>query len=115
MFAEIRRQPANRRWRIAVAHRVAADQNLAFGRVIDLLEEIDGLEVRIIQQLVERIDRARRNVEAVQDFQPFPVVPRQQMAGQEVADVLGVTQGTVKSTVSRAVAKLRTDAELLAE
>ena len=31
----------------------------------------------------------------------------------QVAEALGVTQGTVKSTVSRAVAKLRIDAELL--
>ncbi len=33
----------------------------------------------------------------------------------EVAEILGVSQGTVKSTVSRAVAKLRTDAELFGE
>lgn len=37
------------------------------------------------------------------------------MTEAEVADVLGVSQGTVKSTVSRAVAKLRSDAELLSE
>jgi RNA polymerase sigma-70 factor (sigma-E family) len=34
------------------------------------------------------------------------------MTEAEVADVLGVSLGTVKSTVSRAVAKLRIDAEL---
>jgi RNA polymerase sigma-70 factor (sigma-E family) len=37
------------------------------------------------------------------------------MTEAEVADALGVSLGTVKSTVSRAVAKLRIDAELLAE
>ena len=34
------------------------------------------------------------------------------MSEPEIADVLGVSRGTVKSTVSRAVAKLRIDAEL---
>ena len=37
------------------------------------------------------------------------------MTEAEVADALGVSQGTVKSTVSRAVAKLRSDNDLLAE
>jgi RNA polymerase sigma-70 factor (sigma-E family) len=35
------------------------------------------------------------------------------MSEAEIAAVLGISQGTVKSTVSRAVAKLRIDAELL--
>jgi RNA polymerase sigma-70 factor (sigma-E family) len=35
------------------------------------------------------------------------------MSESEIADFLGVSPGTVKSTVSRAVAKLRIDAELL--
>jgi RNA polymerase sigma factor (sigma-70 family) len=34
------------------------------------------------------------------------------MTEAEVADALGVSLGTVKSTVSRAVAKLRIDVEL---
>jgi RNA polymerase sigma-70 factor (sigma-E family) len=35
------------------------------------------------------------------------------MTESEIAEILGISQGTVKSTVSRAVAKLRIDAELL--
>ncbi len=34
------------------------------------------------------------------------------MSEAEIAEVLGVSVGTVKSTVSRAMAKLREDAEL---
>jgi RNA polymerase sigma-70 factor (sigma-E family) len=37
------------------------------------------------------------------------------MTEAEIADALGVSLGTVKSSVSRAVAKLRVDAELLAD
>ena len=37
------------------------------------------------------------------------------MTEAEIADVLGISLGTVKSTVSRAVAKLRVDAELQAD
>jgi RNA polymerase sigma-70 factor (sigma-E family) len=37
------------------------------------------------------------------------------MSEPEIADALGVSLGTVKSTVSRAVAKLRIDAELAGE
>jgi DNA-directed RNA polymerase specialized sigma24 family protein len=37
------------------------------------------------------------------------------MSEPEIASALGVSLGTVKSTVSRAVAKLRIDTELAAE
>jgi RNA polymerase sigma-70 factor (sigma-E family) len=62
-------------------------------------------------------DSLRRAIERLPQRMRAAVVLRflEDMTEAEVADVLGVSQGTVKSTVSRAVAKLRTDRELLAE
>ncbi len=61
-------------------------------------------------------DTLRRAIERLQRRMRAAVVLRyyEDMTEAEVADVLGVSLGTVKSTVSRAVAKLRVDAELLA-
>ena len=62
-------------------------------------------------------DTLRRAIDRLPQRMRAAVVLRffEDMTEAEVADVLGVSQGTVKSTVSRAVAKLRTDADLLAE
>jgi RNA polymerase sigma-70 factor (sigma-E family) len=59
----------------------------------------------------------RRAVERLPQRMRAAVVLRyyEDMTEAEVADALGVSLGTVKSTVSRAVAKLRVDAELLAD
>jgi DNA-directed RNA polymerase specialized sigma24 family protein len=48
------------------------------------------------------------------DEYPTGELPDRALSDQvpEIADVVGVSRGTVKSTMSRAVAKLRTDAEL---
>ncbi len=56
-------------------------------------------------------DSLRRAIERLPELMRAAVVLRyfEDMTEAEVADVLGVSQGTVKSTVSRAVAKLRTD------
>jgi RNA polymerase sigma-70 factor (sigma-E family) len=61
-------------------------------------------------------DTLRRAIERLPRRMRAAVVLRyyEDMTEAEVADVLGVSRGTVKSTVSRAVAKLRVDAELLA-
>ena len=60
-------------------------------------------------------DALRRAIERLPRRMRAAVVLRyyEDMTEAEIADVLGVSQGTVKSTVSRAVAKLRIDAELL--
>jgi RNA polymerase sigma-70 factor (sigma-E family) len=60
-------------------------------------------------------DALRRAIERLPRRMRAAVVLRyyEDMSEAEIAAVLGVSQGTVKSTVSRAVAKLRIDAELL--
>jgi RNA polymerase sigma-70 factor (sigma-E family) len=57
----------------------------------------------------------RRAVDRLPERMRAAVVLRyyEDMTEAEIADALGVSLGTVKSTVSRAVAKLRIDAELL--
>lgn len=62
-------------------------------------------------------DTLRRAINRLPQRMRTAVVLRyfEDMSEAEVADVLGVSQGTVKSTVSRAVAKLRTDSDLQAE
>lgn len=61
-------------------------------------------------------DTLRRAIDRLPQRMRAAVMLRfyQDMTEAEVAGVLGVSQGTVKSTVSRAVAKLRADADLLA-
>jgi RNA polymerase sigma-70 factor (sigma-E family) len=60
-----------------------------------------------LQRAIDRLPHRMRAAVVLRFFED--------MTEAEVADVLGVSQGTVKSTVSRAVAKLRTDTDLLAE
>jgi RNA polymerase sigma-70 factor (sigma-E family) len=62
-------------------------------------------------------DALRRAIDRLPQRMRAAVVLRffEDMTEAEVADILGVSQGTVKSTVSRAVAKLRTDSELFTE
>ena len=59
-------------------------------------------------------DTVRRALERLPQRMRAAVVLRyyQDMTELQIADALGVSRGTVKSTVSRAVAKLRSDAEL---
>lgn len=63
----------------------------------------------------EMQDALRRAIERLPQRMRAAVVLRyyEDMSEAEVAQVLGVSLGTVKSTVSRAVAKLRIDADLL--
>jgi RNA polymerase sigma-70 factor (sigma-E family) len=63
----------------------------------------------------ELADAVRRALDRLPSRMRAAVVLRyyEDMSEAEIADVLGISQGTVKSTVSRAVAKLRIDTELL--
>ncbi len=60
-----------------------------------------------LQRAIDRLPQRMRAAVVLRYFED--------MTEAEVADILGVSQGTVKSTVSRAVAKLRTDADLQAD
>jgi predicted DNA-binding protein (UPF0251 family) len=59
-------------------------------------------------------DTVRRALDRLPQRMRAAIVLRyyEDMSEPEIADALGVSRGTVKSTVSRAVAKLRIDAEL---
>ena len=61
----------------------------------------------VVQRALDRLPRQMRAAVMLRFYDD--------MTEPEVADALGVTVGTVKSTVARAVAKLRTDAELGAD
>lgn len=64
-----------------------------------------------IQEAVRRaVDRLPQRMRAAVTLRFY-----EDMTEAEIAEVLGVSLGTVKSTVSRAVAKLRIDAELQAD
>ena len=88
MFAEVRREPPDGRRRAGEPNRKTGQPDLALGGMIHLLEKIDRLQVRIIDQVFDRIDRASGNVDAVQNVEPFPVAARDELVRQEAADVL---------------------------
>jgi RNA polymerase sigma-70 factor (sigma-E family) len=80
-------------------------------------DEIPDQPVADISAESDLHDTLQRAIEKLPHRMRAAVVLRfyEDMTEAEVADVLGVSQGTVKSTVSRAVAKLRSDAGLRAE
>jgi RNA polymerase sigma-70 factor (sigma-E family) len=65
----------------------------------------DGELQDALRRAIERLPRRMRAAVVLRYYED--------MSEAEIALILGVSQGTVKSTVSRAVAKLRDDAELL--
>jgi RNA polymerase sigma-70 factor (sigma-E family) len=72
---------------------------------------VDQPESSDLQESLRRaIDRLPQRMRAAVMLRYY-----EDMTEAEVADVLGISLGTVKSTVSRAVAKLRIDAELQPE
>jgi RNA polymerase sigma-70 factor (sigma-E family) len=65
----------------------------------------------------DRVEAVRNAVDRLPQRMRAAVMLRffDDMTDAEVAEALGISPGTVKSTVSRAVARLRIDAELLAD
>jgi RNA polymerase sigma-70 factor (sigma-E family) len=61
----------------------------------------------VLQRAIDRLPQRMRAAVVLRFFED--------MTEAEIAEALGVSQGTVKSTLSRAVAKLRADRNLLAE
>jgi len=80
-------------------------------------DEIPDKPVADASDNSELHDTLKRAIDRLPQRMRAAVVLRyfEDMSEAEVADVLGVSPGTVKSTVSRAVAKLRTDSDLTAE
>ncbi|HWF80997.1 MAG TPA: SigE family RNA polymerase sigma factor [Streptosporangiaceae bacterium] len=80
-------------------------------------DEIPDQPVADTSASSEMHDSLRRAIDRLPHRMRAAVVLRffEDMTEAEVADVLGVSLGTVKSTVSRAVAKLRSDAELFSD
>jgi RNA polymerase sigma-70 factor (sigma-E family) len=80
----------------------------------DQIPDLPGADTSAESELRDTLQRA---INRLPQRMRAAVVLRffEDMTEAEVAAVLGVSQGTVKSTVSRAVAKLRTDANLLAD
>ena len=70
--------------------------------VADHARESDTAEV--VQRALDRLAQRMRTAVMLRYFED--------MTEPEIAAALGISLGTVKSTVSRAVAKLRIDAEL---
>jgi RNA polymerase sigma-70 factor (sigma-E family) len=69
-----------------------------------------GVSSDIQESLRRAVDRLPQRMRAAVTLRFY-----EDMTEAEIADVLGISLGTVKSTVSRGVAKLRTDAELQAD
>jgi RNA polymerase sigma-70 factor (sigma-E family) len=77
-------------------------------------DELPDCAVSDEAPVTEIEDTVRRALDRLPQRMRAAVVLRfyEGMTELEIADALGVSPGTVKSTVSRAVAKLRSDAEL---
>ena len=90
-----------------------ADDNDEIGRTTDAAADI-ALADRSANWLQARRGTARFPEVPWINYLRVPVVLRyyEDMSEAEIAGILGISLGTVKSTVSRAVAKLRIDSEL---
>ncbi len=61
----------------------------------------------VVHRAIDRLPERQRAIVVLRYYED--------MSEAQIADRLGVTVGTVKSTISRAVAKLRRDADLIIE
>src|SRR5262245_32185642 len=70
VLAKPRGQPADGSGGLAVDGRNAGQAHRPLGRVLDDLPEPDSVQVRIVEQRLERVDAHRRDVAAVEVGQP---------------------------------------------
>src|ERR1700719_4410506 len=71
VLAEARRRPIDPRTGPAPSARNSRELDPAFARVVHLLEQPDRLKMRIVNQVIEVIERHAGNVRLAQQLEPF--------------------------------------------
>lgn len=110
--ATFRGESKVRTWLLTIArHRAINAQRRVLPNFVPLEESASSADTTPLEK-VERKTRQQRLQAAIQELPPFHqeilvLVFYHQLSGQEVADVLGVSLGTVKSRLHRAKEMLR--------
>jgi RNA polymerase sigma-70 factor (ECF subfamily) len=102
-------------WLFQIANNLARDRgrrlvvrSKARGELVDQARRAEPIPHRVAEPVEDRIDVAKR-IEALPDRQREVLLLRyyQQMSEREIAEVVGIPQGTVKSRLHNAIRTLR--------